>query len=106
MKSIFTILAAFLLAAVCVSAQNSNAFEKGYRGNVSLTGNIGINKGQINNAVELTTSHGYNFGDGMYMGGGIGLNINFDGYASIPVFLDMKYNIFDLSIKYIVCYIR
>ena len=43
MKSIFTILAAFLLAAVCVSAQNSNAFEKGYRGNVSFTGNVGIN---------------------------------------------------------------
>lgn len=35
----------------------------------------------------------------MYMGGGIGLNINFDGYASIPVFLDMKYNIFDWTLS-------
>ena len=35
----------------------------------------------------------------MYMGGGIGLIINFDGYASIPVFLDMKYNIFDWTLS-------
>ena len=99
MKSIFTILAAFLLAAVCVSAQNSNAFEKGYRGNVSLTGNVGINKGLINNAVELTTSHGYNFSDGMYIGGGIGVNASFHEYVGIPVFLDMKYNIIDWKLS-------
>lgn len=99
MKKIISIAFAILLASVAMSAQGSHAFEKGYRGNVSLTGNVGINKGQINNAVEFTTSHGYNFGDGMYIGGGIGLNVSFHDYVGIPVFLDMKYNIIDWKLS-------
>lgn len=31
-----------LFASVAMSAQGSHAFEKGYRDNVSLTGNVGV----------------------------------------------------------------
>lgn len=99
MRKSVLILALLLLATLVTSAQNNRAFEKGYRGNVSLTGNVGINKGFINNGIELTTSHGYNFGDGMYMGGGVGLNISMNEYVDVPVFFDMKYNILDWKIS-------
>lgn len=96
--------ATILLSAAMVSAQNSHAFEKGYRGNVSLTGNIGVSRGFTNNAVELTTSHGYSFGDGMYMGGGIGLNVGMSDYMAFPVYFDMKYNILDWKLSpYVDC---
>lgn len=104
MKKIISIAFAILLASVAMSAQGSHAFEKGYRGNVSLTGNIGVNKGLINNSVELTMSHGYSFGDGMYVGGGVGLNVSFNNYVGVPVFLDMKYNILDWRLSpYVDC---
>lgn len=104
MKRIISMAIAILIASVTMSAQGSHAFEKGYRGNVSLTGNIGVNKGFMNNGIELTTSHGYNFGDGMYVGGGIGLNASMSDYFDIPIFLDMKYNVLDWKISpYVDC---
>ncbi len=76
MKKIVLIALAVIFTAATMSAQSGKAFEKGYRGNVSLTGNIGVNKAFFNNGIELTTSHGYSFGDGVYIGGGIGLNVS------------------------------
>jgi len=95
----FLLLILTVFAAMTVSAQGSRAFEKGYRGNVSLGGNISVTRGWINNSVELTTSHGYGFGDGMYVGGGVGLNVSFNDYAGIPVFFDVKYNILDWKLS-------
>ena len=104
MRKIILIAFAILYASVVMSAHGNHAFEKGYRGNVSFTGNIGINKGLINNSVELTTSHGYNFGDGMYVGGGLGLNPSYHEYVGIPIFLDTKYNILDWKLSpYVDC---
>lgn len=62
-------------------------------------------KDVIGNSVEFTTSHGYSFGDGMYVGGGIGLNAELGGdYAGVPVFFDMKYNIVDWKLSpYVDC---
>ena len=57
MKKIVLIAFAVIFTAATMSAQSGKAFEKGYRGNVSLTGNIGINKAFFNNGIELTTSH-------------------------------------------------
>lgn len=95
MKKIVLIALAVIFTAATMSAQSGKAFEKGYRGNVSLTGNIGVNKAFFNNGIELTTSHGYSFGDGVYIGGGIGLNVSMGDYVDIPVYLDMRYNILD-----------
>lgn len=95
----------FLFIAATMSAQESLAFEKGYRGSVGLGGNVSVTKGVISNSVELSTSHGYSFGDGMYIGGGIGLDLELDGgYAGVPVFFDMKYNIVDWKLSpYVDC---
>lgn len=105
MKKMILTAVAVLFASVAVSAQGSHAFEKGYRGNVSVGGNISVTKGWQSHSVELTTSHGYSFGDGMYVGGGIGVDVNFSGdYSGIPVFLDTKYNIVDWKLSpYVDC---
>lgn len=105
MKRLILIIAVFVLMVLGFGIQNAHAYEKGYNGNVSISENIGINKGLINNVVEITTSHGYNFGDGMYMGGGIGLNFGLNGsFAGVPMFYEMKYNIVDWKISpYVDC---
>lgn len=107
MKKIISIVISFGVTIVTMSAQNSSAFQHGYHGSVSLSGNIGINKGIPNNGIELSTSQGYNFGDGVYMGGGVGLNIALNGeLSSIPIFYEMKYNMIDWKISpYISCLI-
>ena len=66
MRKLVLVVVSFLLTTLVSSAQSSHAFEKGYRGNVSLTGNIGINKGLSHNGIELTTSHGYSFGNSFF----------------------------------------
>ena len=104
MKKLYLIAVALVFTAISINAQGTLAFEKGYRGNISLGGNISVTKGWLSNSVELTTSHGYCFGDGMYVGGGVGIDINFRDYASIPLFLDAKYNIMDWKLSpYIGC---
>lgn len=98
MRKLVLVVVSLLLTTLVSYAQSSHAFEKGYRGNVSLTGNIGISKGLSHNGIELTTSHGYSFGDGMYMGGGIGMNIVND-CVNFPVYFDMKYNLLDWKLS-------
>lgn len=104
MKKFILLVSALLLTNMAVMAQSSMAFEKGYRGNISLTGNFGVNRHLINNGVEITTSHGYSFGDGMYIGGGIGVNLSMNNYMDIPVYFDIKYNITDWKLSpYVDC---
>lgn len=61
--------------------------DKGYAGsiNISATPQLGL-------GVDITTSHGYSFGNGLWMGGGFGVSLasEFDG-AYIPVFTEAKY---------------
>ena len=105
MKKLILIAAAVMLAAMSASAQGNKAFEKGYRGSVGVGGNVSVTKGWPNSAVELTTSHGYSFGDGMYVGAGVGFNLDMSGVdVGIPVFLDVKYNLVDWKLSpYIDC---
>ena len=105
MKKMLLTAVALIFASVMMSAQESHAFEKGYRGNVLVGGNVGVDKGFSHNAAGLTTSHGYSFGDGMYLGCGVGVAVDFSGnYARIPVFFDTKYNLVDWKLSpYVDC---
>ena len=105
MKKLILMTVVLLFSGMALSAQGSRAFEKGYRGTVNIGGEISVTKGWPQNSVGLTTSHGYSFGDGMYLGGGLGFGIDMGGdYASIPVFFDAKYNIVDWKLSpYVDC---
>ena len=83
MRKLVLLSVSLLLTAFMASAQGSHAFEKGYRGNVSLTGNISISKGLSHNGIELTTSHGYSFGNGLYVGGGVGFSAEMTRSAAV-----------------------
>lgn len=97
MKRLFVILFA---VSFCISVfAQSSPFDKGYRGNLSLGGNIGITKGIVYNSAGITTSHGYSFGDGVYLGAGLGCNMLFAGGVTLPVFIDAKYNIVDWTLS-------
>ena len=43
-----------LFASVAMSAQDSHAFEKGYRDNVSLTGNVGVDYRKMSSRFPCT----------------------------------------------------
>ncbi|MBR3951415.1 MAG: hypothetical protein IKJ79_05835 [Bacteroidaceae bacterium] len=67
------------------------SYNKGYRADVELSIAIA-------NQLGISTSHGYSFGNGLYVGGGAGFVAeylpNFDAKPSFltPVFADIKYS--------------
>ena len=98
MKRILLIICVW---GVCIgaNAQEKHAFRKGYRGDVSMGGLIGINKDLRNDAVSLSTTHGYSYGDGFYIGAEAGVNILFAEGITIPVLAVGKYNFIDYKIS-------
>ena len=65
-------------------AQQHRVFERGYAGNVSFSAGaiLGVPNAQI------STSHGYAFGNGLYMGAGLGIDLN---PQFSPIFADVRY---------------
>lgn len=91
-----------LLAVLCVSAfaQENRSFVKGYSGNVELANMAIFGKGMFGSRVQLATTHGYNFGSGAFVGGGVGLlyDTSINGPAA-SVFLEAKYNFCDTKVS-------
>lgn len=94
MKKVFIILCLMVsvISENCLYAgddKKGNALDqKGYVGSV---GGL-VNSGAASPiGIGITTSHGYSFGNGLWMGGGISLECRFDQNPSIPVFADVKY---------------
>ncbi len=93
MKKIFTIISAMLISAAALSAQNTEMYENGYRADIELSAAIA-------NQFVISSSHGYSFGDGLYIGGGAGFGAEFtDDYSKatfiVPIFADLKYTFLD-----------
>lgn len=82
-----------------VDAQEARAFKKGYRGDVSVGGIVGVTKGVRNDAFSLSTVHGYSYGDGFFLGGGVGLNVLTSDLVTVPIFGVARYNIIDNKIS-------
>ena len=91
----FILLICLLGLGIGVDAQESYSFNKGYRGDVSVGGIVGVTKGVRNDAFSLSTVHGYSYDDGLFIGGGIGLNVLFSDLVTVPVFAVAKYNFVD-----------
>ena len=101
-----TILLILLLVsmAVCSSAREKGGnpyYKTGYRGNVGLhLGGINARLGEFG----FTTIHGKSFGNGVFLGGGIGLNypildIDTDVCLTVPIFIDAKYSVLDQRVS-------
>ena len=92
-KCCLSIVAAFF--ALSLSAQENLPFRKGYRGNVEIQTSALVGKGSFGGMVAVTTTHGYSFGDGAFVGIGTGYALDLDSQWYLPVFLEAKYNFID-----------
>ena len=85
-KNLFVSL---LLLFIC----GSSAFAGNRLSNEGYVGNIGLSVSpQMGLGVEVTSSHGYSFGNGLWMGGGLGVSMAsaYDGIY-IPIYTEAKY---------------
>lgn len=95
------LLVVLLLMGLGVSARNwrSNVyFKEGYVPNISLGGAASIAKGGSSQGAVLTvsTSHGYSFGQGTYVGGGLEVFTDMSGNDfAFPLFGEVKHSFMD-----------
>jgi len=90
------------LALVCLSAFTASAesytYKKGYRGNIGLgLSNFQGQKILEDDFINIETNHGYSFGNGLYVGGGIsvytyGAVAANETYGMMPLYGEVKYN--------------
>ena len=97
MKKLVLVLCVAIIG-VSVAAQEGFSFRKGYRGDVSLGGSVGVTKGVRNDAFSFSTIHGYSFGDGVFVGAGVGVNVLTTDQVTIPVYVVGKYTFLDNNI--------
>lgn len=97
MKKLVLVLCVALIT-MSVAAQESFSYRKGYRGDVSLGGSVGVTKGVRNDAFSFSTIHGYSFGDGVFVGAGVGVNVLTTDQVTIPVYVVGKYTFLDNNI--------
>ena len=83
---------ALVLGVLSVDAQTKDDvdYERGYRADIAVSTSI-------SEQYTLSTSHGFSFGNGLYVGGGVGFTaetfLNFEDapHYLVPVFADAKY---------------
>ena len=100
-RLIFLLLIA--LVPLEISAQ-SRLSDKGYVGDVSLSASF---DSQIGAGVDLLTSHGYSFGNGLWLGGGTGVYMadKSDGMM-LPIYTEARYSFLDININVRYNYIK
>lgn len=88
MKRLFCLIVfGLMLGGVSMMAENRLS-KVGYAGNVGLSLSP-VNPGKV----EIMTSHGYSFGNGLWAGGGVGGSLLFDyDRLLLTVFSEAKYN--------------
>lgn len=91
-RLIFLLLIA--LVPLEISAQ-SRLSDKGYVGDVSLSASF---DSSIGAGVDLLTSHGYSFGNGLWLGGGTGVCMadKSDGMM-LPIYTEARYSFLDIN---------
>ena len=83
---------ALVLGVLSIDAQTKDYvdYERGYRADIAVSTSI-------SEQYTLSTSHGFSFGNGLYMGGGVGFTaetfLNFEDapHYLVPLFADVKY---------------
>ena len=97
MKNSLMILLSLLLACE-VSAQENKFYRQGYVGDVEMSVKAALQKEVYADFFSVYTMHGYAFGDGAFIGAGLGVKLlerankyNFD----IPVFVQADYHFLD-----------
>ncbi len=87
--------AIFIITLLIVLSVESEARTKGktqgYSGKISAS--LSADCGFINDlSGMISTSHGYRFNNGLWIGGGLGIFLPFDETPSFPFFTELKYS--------------
>ena len=99
LKRLFLSLVCSLLC-VSVFAQESRAFKQGYSGNVEVANMTIFGKDMYGARMQFGTTHGYNFGNGAFIGAGLGALYDISITApNFTAFLDTKYNFTDNKVS-------
>lgn len=100
MRNYVLLLALLLCCFGSISAQTSRPFQKGYQGSVEVGNYAVFGKDKSGGMMQLTTTHGFRMGNGVYLGAGVGVaySLTTSDYV-IPLFLDAKYNFIDTSVS-------
>ena len=106
MRKSFVFLICAILFTSTAFAQTNRAWKKGYHGNLELgtsamtmkmMGNGGVEPDEM---IRLSSTHGYAFGNGLFLGAGAGCNFQLiEELHFASVFLDVKYNLADVSVS-------
>ena len=90
-----------MACSLAVSAQNNRAFKKGYQGDIEIGNYAVFGKGKFGGLIQATTTHGYRFGNGMFIGAGfgVGYDLAVDDGPVIPIYMDAKYNFLDAAVS-------
>ena len=94
------IAACLCFPALCCFAGNNLYYSKGYR--ASISAGWPPTDGE---RVELTTAHGYSFGNGLFVGGGLGVDYGFycvngkNHSVFIPIFANIKYSFLNRTVS-------
>ena len=100
MKKIIIACIILLSCASMASAQNNRAFKKGYQGDIEIGNYAVFGKDKAGAMVQVSTTHGYRTGTGMFLGLGVGFG--YDMYIADPygsAFMDAKYNFIDTKVS-------
>lgn len=104
MRKIFVFLICAILFASTAFAQTNRAWKKGYHGNLELGASamtlktMGSSSAEPDEVIRLSTTHGYAFGNGVFIGAGAGCNfLLIENVQFASVFMDVKYNFVDAS---------
>ena len=99
MKKNFTISLIALMMSVIfcnANAQSKNAsYERGYAPNIEVGATVVTDLGTM---PSFSTTHGYNFGNGLFVGGGTGMAFSkwdrngIKNRITVPVYADIKYS--------------
>ena len=104
MKKTIVLILLLVSMVICSSAREKRGnpyYKTGY------LGSVGLHIGGINayfSELGFTTIHGKTFGNGVFLGGGIGLGVPFDSYddrscMTVPIFIDAKYSVLDKRVS-------
>ena len=89
MKRLVSVILFIFIGCIVISAQGKNNLlsDRGYVGNVGLSVSAGYGVG-----ADLFTSHGYCFGNGLWVGGGTGLSFPSPYDLFLPLYSEVKYS--------------
>ena len=78
------LLFVLILSCAVLSAQESRMFRRGYRGNLEIGNYAVFGKDKVGGIAQMTTTQGFSFGDGAFVGLGLGLGSISMGVSSSP----------------------